>query len=52
MKNYNKPELNIERYITNSTIANDPISTTVGGKNYGANQTTNVGFDEWSKLFD
>ena len=52
MKKYNKPELKVEKYLTNSTIADSSVSNSVAGTNYGANQTPNVTFDTWKDLFN
>ena len=51
MKKYNKPELKVEKYLVNSTIADSTVSNAVGGNNYGANQTPNVSYDAWKDLF-
>lgn len=53
MKKCNKPEMNVEKYLINSTIADSSVSDSVGGGNtYGSNQTENVGFNSWIGLFD
>ena len=52
MKKYNKPELKIENYFMNSTIADSSVSDAMGGETPFSNKTENVGYNAWIGLFD